>query len=82
MTTREHAMNQAWVAAPHLAPLHPPDPVPGVKRAGPGPTAQLKTSTRPPAPRNGLWDDLHPAPTLDPCRGHALGPGPGLDGSL
>lgn len=80
MTTREHAMNQAQVAA--LAPLHPPDPAPGVKRANPGPTAQLKTSTLPPAPRNGLWDDLRPAPTLDPCRGHALGPGPGLDGSL
>lgn len=81
VTTRGHTMNQAHVAAPRPAPLHPPDPGPKVKRASPGPTARLKTSTRPPAPRNSLWDDLHPAPTLDPCPGHALAPGPGLDAS-
>ncbi len=75
-------MNQAHVAALRPAPLHPPDPGPKAKRASPGLTAQLKTSTQPPAPRNSLWEDLHLAPTLDPCPGHALAPGPGLDASL
>lgn len=71
-------MNRAYVAAPRPAPLHPPDPGPKVKRANPGPTARPKTSTQPPAPRNSPWDALHPAPTRDPCPGHAPAPGPGL----
>lgn len=82
VTTRGHTMNPAHEATLHHTPLHPPDPGLKVKRASPGPTAQLKTSTQPPAPRNSLWEDLHPAPTLDPCPGHALAPGPGLDESL
>lgn len=82
MITTEHTMSLARVAALHLAPLHPPDPGPKAKRASPGPTAQLKISTQPPAHRNSLWDDHHPAPTLDPCLGHALAPGHGLDASL
>lgn len=80
-STTEHTMNQHHAAAPHPVPPHPPDPGPKVKRANPGLTAQLKTSTQPLAPRNSLWDALHPAPTLDPCLGHALGPDPGLDAS-
>lgn len=75
-------MNRAHAAALRPTPLHPPDPGPKVKRASPGPTAQLKTSMQTPAPRNSLWEDLHPAPTLDPCPGHALAPGLGLDASL
>lgn len=82
VNTRGHTMNQAHVAALHPALLLPPEPGPKVKRARPGPTARLKTSTQPPAHRNSLWDGLHPAPTLDPCPGHALAPGPGLDASL
>ena len=81
MITTEHTMNQAHVAAPCPPLLHPPDPGPKAKRASPGPTAQLKISNQPLAPRNSLWDDLNPAPTLDPCHGHALAPGPGLDAS-
>lgn len=82
MTTREHAMNQAPLADQPPAHLHPPDPISEVKRAGPGPTARPKTSTQPPAPRNSRVEDLHPAPTLDPCHGLAPGPGLGLDASL
>lgn len=82
MTTREHAMNQGQLADQPPAHLHPPDQTSEVKRAGPGPTAQPKTSTQPPAPRNSQLEDLHPVPTLDPCRGHAPGLGPGLDASL
>lgn len=80
MTTRGLTVNQARVTAPLPAPLHPPDPSPKVKRASPGPTAQLKTSSQPPAPRNHLWDVLHHDPTLDPDR--APVPDPGLDASL
>lgn len=75
-------MNQGQLADQPPAHLHPPDQISEVKRVGPGPTAQPKTSTQPPAPRNSRLEDLHPAPTLDPCHGHALGPGPGLDASL
>lgn len=82
MNTRGHNTRQAHVAALRPARLHPPDPGPKVKRASPSPTARLQTSTRPPAPRNRPWADLHPAPTLDPCPGHALAPDPGLDASL
>lgn len=82
VTTTGHTMQQAHVATPHPAPLHPPDPCPKVKRASPGPTARLKTSTQPPAPTNSPVDDLHLAPTLDPCPGHALAPGRGPDASL
>lgn len=82
VTTRGHTMNQAHVATLHRTPLHPPDPGLKVKRASPGPTAQRKTSTQPPAPRNSLWDDHLPAPTPDPCPGRALAPGPGPDASL
>lgn len=83
VTTRGHTMKQAHAATPHPAPLPRQDPGPKLKRASPGPTAQPKTSTqRPLAPRNSLLDDLHPAPTPDPCPGHALAPGPGLDASL
>lgn len=80
VNTTGHTMNQAHVAAQHPAP--PPDLGPKVKRASPGPTAPPKTSTRHPAPRNSLWGDLRPAPTPDPCPGHALAPGPGQDASL
>lgn len=82
VTTRRHTMTKAHVVAPCPAPLHLPDPGPKVKRASPGLTAQLKTSTQLPAPRKSLWDDLPPGPTLDPCPGHALAPGPGLDANL
>lgn len=78
----EHTMNQGHVATLHPAPLRPPDPGPKAKRASPGPTAPLKISTQLLAPRNSQWGDLHPAPTLDPCLGHALAPGPGLAASL
>lgn len=81
VTTRGHTMNQAQVAALGPAPRHPPDPGPKVKRASQGQTARLKTSIQAPAPRNSLWADLHHAPTLDPCLGHVLAPGPGLDAS-
>lgn len=81
MTTRGHSRNQAHVATRHPAPLHPPDPGPRIKRAGLGPTAQLKTPTQPPAPGSRLWEDLHPAPSPGPCPGHVLAPGPGLDAS-
>lgn len=82
VTTTEHTMDKAHVATPRPAPLHPPGPCPKVKRVSPDPTARLKISTQPPAPTNSLQDDLHPAPNLDPCPGHALAPGPGLDASL
>lgn len=82
VTTRGLTMNQAHVAALRHTPLHHPDPGPKAKRASPGLTAQLRTSTQPPAPRNSLWEGLHLAPTLGPCPGHALAPGPGLDVSL
>lgn len=80
--TTGRTMNQAHVAVQRPAPPPPRDLGPKVKRASPGPTAQLKISTRRPAPRNSLWGDLRPAPTLDPCPGHAPAPGPGLDASL
>lgn len=80
VTTTGHIVNQPPTLGP--APLQPPDPHPKEKRASPGPTARLRTSTQPPAPRISLRDALHPAPTLDPCPGHALAPGPGLDASL
>lgn len=80
VTTTGHTMNQVHVAIP--LPLHHPDQDPRAKRASPGPTARLKTSTRPPALRNSLWGDLHRGPTPDPCLGHGLAPGPGLDASL
>lgn len=79
--TTEHTMNQAHVAAPRPTRPHPPDPGQKAKRASQGPTAQLKSSTQPPAPRNSLWDDLNPAPTLDPCPVRVLALGPGLDAS-
>lgn len=71
-------MNQAHIAA-HL---HPPGPGPEVKRTSPGPTAQLESSIQPRALTMSLLDDRRPAPTLDPCPGHALALGPGLDASL
>lgn len=80
VTSRGHTMKQAHVAAPHPAPLRRPVPGPKVKRACPGPTAQLKTSTQTPAPRNSPWDVLHHVPTRDP--GHALAQGLGRDASL
>lgn len=80
--TTERTMNQAHAAAPHPVPLLLPDPGPKVKRATPGPTVQKVISTQPPAPRNSLREDLHPAPTLDLCPGHALARGPGLGESL
>lgn len=81
VTTTEHTTNQGHVAIPLPVPPHHPDQDPRAKRASPGPTAQQKTSTQPPALRNSLWGDLHRGPTPDPCLGHALAPGPGLDAS-
>lgn len=81
VSTTGHTMQQAHVATLRPAPLHPPDPCPKVKRASPDPTARLRTSTQPPAPTNSPVDDPRHAPTLDPCPGHALAPGRGLDAS-
>lgn len=80
VTTRGHTTNQAQEAA--LGPPPPPEPGPKAKRASRGPTARLKTSIQAAAPRNSRWADPHHAPTPDPCPGHALAPGPGLDASL
>lgn len=82
MITTERTMNQDHVAALHPAPLPPPDPEPKVERATPGLVVQKMNSTQPPAPRNTVRDDLHPTPTLAPCPGRALAPGPGLGESL
>lgn len=82
VTTTGHTMNQVHVVIPLPVPLHHPDQDPKEKRASPGPTARQKTSTRLPALRNSPWGDLRHGPTLDPCLGHALAPGPGLDASL
>lgn len=81
VSTTGHTMQQAHVATLRPAPLHPPDPCPKVKRASPDPTARRRTSTQPPAPTNSPVDDPRHAPTLDPCPGHALAPGRGLDAS-
>lgn len=80
--TTECTMNQVHAAALHPTHLPPPDPGPKVKRATPGPTVQKMISTQPPAPRNTVRDDLHPARTLAPCPGRALALGPGLAESL
>lgn len=77
VTTTERTMKQPHTPPP--APRQRPDQDQKVKRASPGLTALPKTSTH---PRNSLSGDPHHAPTLDPCPGHALAPGPGLDASL
>lgn len=77
VTTTERTMKRPHTPPP--APHQRPGQDQKVKRASPGLTALPKTSTH---PRNSLSGDPHHAPTLDPCPGHALAPGPGLDASL